>query len=113
MKRWGKTIGCREVDKVMNRLAPAWRAQHASGPEAGPAWRYGVMRAVRAQGNGAALSSRPWLTLESPMYLTPAALALMLALSILLVRVGAALESLITEMMVADPIQLYLAYAPF
>lgn len=101
------------LDRLKKRLAAAYRS-HAAGTEpADDRWQQNLMRAVRRIGplNGERENRTRFGQLA--WRLAPAALALMIALAVLIVRVDNTLEYQVAGLLVNDPVQTYVIYNPF
>lgn len=97
-------------DLLKNSLSAAYRAKGDAVDPADSRWEQNVMRSVRQIGpihydvkNRSGFTNIAWR-------LTPVALALMVMLAVLIIRVNDTLELQATGLMVSDPVQTYVTY---
>jgi hypothetical protein len=99
-------------DRLKDKLITAYRSKAASAEPADSRWQQNLMRTVRQMGTPQIdASKRPGFA-QLAWRLAPAALALMIMLVVLIVRINDTLEFQVTGLMVNDPVQTYVTYEP-
>lgn len=101
------------MDRLRERLAAAHRSTSAATEPVDDRWQQGLMRSVRRIGplkgerdNRTRFGQLAWR-------LAPAAVALMIAMAVLIVRIDNTLEYQVAGLLVNDPVQTYVIYNPF
>lgn len=101
------------LNRLTGILAAAYQARADTAGQFSSDWQAGVMRAVGQIGPYGQAIRQPVDLVQLSWRLAPAALLLMIILTVVIVQTGTAINSQMTALSVTEPTTTYLAYLPF